>query len=378
MDDIVETRAPRQDRCPPLAEVPRAEPVTVRLPPLGRGLVATRHPRAAEVSDRVLEWAGRHLTFLPLSEEDLRYSLRPVVSFPEWAYPSASVERFADLSAFTTYFFAIDDTLDNLRGGDGGGDDGGGDGGGHRELIRAAVDACVRAHHGEPDLTSPWVAAYADVLDGVRRRMTPEQYTRLTSVCEEWFEACVRALDTPLKDPDLETYVADRLLTAAAEAAFGLVEYATATDVAGLRRADAGLEAVCRASGRFGVLVNDLFSYRRDLFSGGPVVNAVTVLQRSEGLGLQGAVDRLCGELIAAEAALHTAHDKVLAGPLGERPDVRAFVKGVLEMTAGNLRFSATTPRYHGVRLNLDPHEGSILRLTAERTLVLSVEERAG
>ncbi|MFV8131615.1 terpene synthase family protein [Streptomyces syringium] len=371
MDDIIETRAPGQDRCPPLAAVPRAEPVTIRLPPLGRGLVATRHPQAAEVSARVLEWAGRHLSFLPLSEEELRYSLRPVVLFPEWAYPSAPVERFADLSAFTTYFFAIDDTLDNLRGGDDGDE-----GGGHRELIRSAVDACVRAHHGEPDLTSPWVAAYADVLDGVRRRMTPEQYTRLTSVCEEWFEACVRALDTPLKDPDLETYVTHRLLTAAAEAAFGLVEYATATDVAGLRRADADLEALCRASGRFGVLVNDLFSYRRDLFSGGPVVNAVTVLQQSEGLTLQGAVDRLCEELDAAEAALHTAHDKVLAGPLGERPDVRAFVKGVREMTAGNLRFSATTPRYHGVRLNLDPQKGSILRLTAERTLVLSVEER--
>ncbi|MEU2511968.1 terpene synthase family protein [Streptomyces syringium] len=373
MDDTIETRDPGQDRCPPLAAVPRAEPVTIRLPPLGRGLVATRHPQAAEVSARVLERAGRHLTFLPLSDEDLRYVLRPVVAFPEWAYPSAPVERFADLSAFTTYFFAIDDTLDSFRGGDVGDE-----GGSHRELIRSAVDACVRVHHGEPDLTSPWVAAYADVLDGVRRRMTPEQYTRLTSACEEWFEACVRALDAPLKEPDLETYVADRLLTAAAEAAFGLVEYATATDVAGLRRADAGLEAVCRASARLGVLVNDLFSYRRDLFSGGPVANAVTVLQQSEGLGLQGAVDRLCGELGAAEAALHTAHERVLAGPLGERPDVRAFMKGVLEMTAGNLRFSATTPRYHGVRLNLDPHEGSILRLTAERTLVLSVEERAG
>ncbi|WP_338932932.1 hypothetical protein WEB32_32145 [Streptomyces netropsis] len=377
MDDILETRAPGQDRCPPLAAVPQAEPVTIRLPPLGRGLAATRHPQAAEVSARVLEWADRHLTFLPLSEEDLRYSLRPVVLFPEWAYPSASVERFADLSAFTTYFFAIDDTLDNLRCGEGDDEDDD-EGFGHGELIRSAVDACVRAHHGDPDLTSPWGAAYADVLDGVRRRMTPEQYTRLTAVCEEWFDACVRALDAPLKDPDLETYLADRLLTAAAEAAVGLVEYATATDVAGLRRSDADLEAVCQASRRFGVLVNDLFSYRRDLFSGGPVVNAVTVLRQSEGLGLQGAVDRLCEELDAAEAALHRAHDKVLAGPLGARPDVRAFVKGILEMTAGNLRFSATTPRYHGARLGLDPHEGSILRLTAERTVVLSVEERAG
>ena len=94
------------------------------------------------------------------------------------------------------------------------------------------------------------------------------------------------------------------------------------------------------------ILVNDLLSYRKEYVLDEPM-NAVGVLCRTRGLGLQQAVDELCARLAAAEDAFFAEAGRLRRGH-GGRPGLELYLEAWGLMLSGNLAWSLSCPRYNG------------------------------
>jgi hypothetical protein len=95
------------------------------------------------------------------------------------------------------------------------------------------------------------------------------------------------------------------------------------------------------------ILANDLFSFRAEC-SKNDFANAVSAFIFQDGLDLKGAIDKLCDVIDTREREFLVKRDHILAGAIGQRPDVQAYLAALGYMMSGNLHWSYLTPRYHG------------------------------
>ncbi|MEU7137125.1 terpene synthase family protein [Streptomyces sp. NPDC046261] len=95
-------------------------------------------------------------------------------------------------------------------------------------------------------------------------------------------------------------------------------------------------------------LVNDLFSFRKEYYEG-EMLSCVWVFHVKEGLSLQGAVDKTCDLINQNESEFIAKRDRILAGELGKRGDIRAYLAGLGYSMSGNLHYHRSCPRYHGL-----------------------------
>lgn len=93
-------------------------------------------------------------------------------------------------------------------------------------------------------------------------------------------------------------------------------------------------------------LVNDLYSFHKERHIL-EAVNAVWIIMRENALTLQEAVDKLVEVVLENERQLIAARDRVLAGSLGERADVRAYLTELAHMHTGSAEFHTVSPRYY-------------------------------
>jgi cytochrome P450 len=123
-----------------------------------------------------------------------------------------------------------------------------------------------------------------------------------------------------------------------------MTEYAAAVDMTGVLPA---LAVVHRHCMRQMIIINDLLSWRKE-HAQDDKMTVVRVLTEGQGYGLQAAVDRLCELAERHERSYIAARDEILAGPLGGRSDVRAYLRGLDYLIGGSQEFEYLTPRYFG------------------------------
>ncbi|MGE7388376.1 terpene synthase family protein [Streptomyces sp. NPDC004126] len=131
-----------------------------------------------------------------------------------------------------------------------------------------------------------------------------------------------------------------------------LVQWSLGIDLGDATDEDDDLRTACRRVMDHWILVNDLYSFPKER-EAGETRNGVRVLMATEDLTLQQALDRLAARATEAEDAFAAARDAVLQGPLGERPDIRVFVRELGHMISGNLRYHRWTSRYFGTARDL-------------------------
>lgn len=116
------------------------------------------------------------------------------------------------------------------------------------------------------------------------------------------------------------------------------------------------------------LLVNDLFSYRKELFQGDAALNLISVFRDHENLTLQQAVDRLCDRILGTERELYAAHDAVLASPAGNQPHVRAYLHALEMFCTGYVRWCFISQRYNGPGHTGSAIPSGIMTLYPDRT----------
>jgi len=213
------------------------------------------------------------------------------------------------------------------------------------ELLRHYLDALEGIL---PPASAPLPRLLFDTLPPIQAQLAqkPRVWERM--------KAGIRSQLVRMADPlayQMDTLTLDGYMDLRRDNAFGeyltmLTEYALDVDMTDALAEDASLRAVRTAAMDAVILVNDFFSFRKEV-PARDSLNAMWVLMREEGRDLQQAVYRLAALCARNEQALIRSRDAVLAGPLGQRPDVRAYVRELEYISSGNAEWCVITRRYH-------------------------------
>ncbi|MFD6879980.1 MULTISPECIES: terpene synthase family protein [unclassified Streptomyces] len=319
------------------------------------------HPQADQIEERSDAWAREHLAAAYPSREALEEFLeRRAALWPCMSYPSADPGRLLWFCQWNQYWFMLDD--------------------------RSVYDSDLAADPGRARRT---YAAIRQVLN--ESLPAAEVPGRLRPLADLW------AQSGPLMPAGLRARFAasteDLLDGFEAEAALRADSAHTPDDLVTARRKASGVWmcttfvewglgidltddfAAHPALGRLSVLAgeqmiyhNEILSFRKEHFSG-DTMNLVTAWAGPGLHRLQEAVDRAHAAATRAEEDFVTERDLILAGPLGERADVRAYLDELGYLMAGCLRYEYLVPRYHGPGHLWDGTMSGTVILTAERTV---------
>ncbi|MEU6485593.1 hypothetical protein [Streptomyces sp. NPDC046887] len=348
--------SPTLPDAPTLPEALRDFP-SFRMPVFPRFLPARRRPGLPALEQRCTARLADLVHDAYTSPEELKTFLEHRTSL--WnllTYASARQDRVELICAWIDVLFSLDDAF------------------------AAAPPARIR-ELGVHDLPA--------VIDG-RKPATDTAYTRAFSLLREqtlplmpegvwarvartlhgFLDACrvERALAQDLAALDLPTYEACRN-TSIGECCFPLLEFGLGIDLSETRDR-LRLNRLNVLVARHWIGVNDLFSYRKELYSG-DTMNEIQLALADNGGDLQGAVDRVADTVRRVETEfVHLAaqlRDGVNRADLG----LLAYLDALEEMMAGNLAWSYLTPRYNGHAHVWNGRTDALVVLTPVRTLYL-------
>jgi len=312
---------------------------TYRIPRLVSHLQAKSHPEMAKLETESHEWVRKNLSHMLRTPGDIELLIEQRIA--QWTclvYPDASPDTASALCNLFQYFFALDDICISQTGG-------------HQDsaaaMMRDILELLERP--GSRPESAESLEMLADALRPIAANQTPEQQRRFlrhmkSFLCGFATESEIRAGKTILEMDDL---LALRRETCGGKWCFELIEYGLGIslpdhilDREEIRRLQ------CAALDQL-LLVNDLFSYRKE-FAVGDHINAVPVLRNSEGLEMQGAVDAVCGLIGERGRDFSQARHDIMSGDLAGLHDLTRYVESLGHMMAGNLLWHYTSTRYHG------------------------------
>lgn len=175
----------------------------------------------------------------------------------------------------------------------------------------------------------------------------PQVWRRLEESLNTLITRQTNSLALEMDTLTLERYVELRRIDNYGEWAAMMTEYAIDVDMTDALATDESLVTVRTAAIDSITLVNDPYSFRKEIHIADSV-NSVWLFMRLEGLTLQQSLNKLAVIVQNNEKKLIDARDRVLAGPLGERNDVRQYLTELEHLASGNAEFHAVSTRYHG------------------------------
>ncbi|WP_405406504.1 cytochrome P450 [Streptomyces sp. NBC_01104] len=308
------------------------------LPELPRLLPYVYHPQAAKLEIASNGWVRRQLGDTFAGEEDLLYFLRQRNGiYGPLTVPEATDQRALDIADWYQYVTVIDSFVSD------------------RSALGASADA-ARAVFArilgdfdtdvEADEAFPYGRAGQDLWRRISPGLSPAQIGRFGASLEAFLRGCATEIHAKLTDrvPDYEDCLTVRLESFGCDFIELMTEYGAEVDMTELIPEFTEVHLHCR---RQMIIINDLLSWRKE-HAQDDKMTVVRVLTEGEGLSLQQAVDRLCDLVEEHEKAYIAARDEILGGALGEREDVRRYLRGLDHLMGGSQEFEYLTPRYFG------------------------------
>ncbi|MFF4344331.1 cytochrome P450 [Kitasatospora sp. NPDC001540] len=316
----------------------RVETVEFFLPELPRLLPYAYHPQAAQIEIASNGWIRRLLADTFADEDALLFFLRQRNGiYGPLTVPHATYQRALDIADWYQYVTVIDSFVSDRTA--------------LGSSARAAREVFARIlgdFEGdvEPDPQFPYGRAGQDLWRRISPGLSESQVKRFAASLEAFLRGCATEIQAKVDDavPDYETCMAVRLDSFGCDFIELMTEYGTETDMSELLPRLDEVHLHCR---RQMIIINDLLSWRKE-HAQDDKMTVVRVLTEGQGLGLQDAVDRLCALVEEHERAYIAARDELLAGPLGEREDVRRYLRGLDHLMGGSQEFEYLTPRYFG------------------------------
>jgi cytochrome P450 len=315
------------------------------LPELPRMLPVAYHPKAAQIEFASNGWVRGMLGECFADEDSLLLFLRQRNGlYGPLTVPYADDRRARDIADWYQYVTVIDSFVSDRSAL-----------GGSTEKARQIFLGITADFSGDsPGATAPAAtssqAAYARAAQDLWRRISPaltaDQVRRFRESLSAFLDGCATEIQAKIENsvPDYETCLLVRMNSFGCDFIELMTEYAAEVDMTGTRPE---LEAVHLHCMRQMIIINDLLSWRKE-HAQDDKMTVVRVLIQREGCTLQEAVDRLTELAGQHERAYISARDEILAGPLGERPDVRAYLRGLDFLMGGSQEFEYLTPRYFG------------------------------
>lgn len=334
------------------------------LPELPRLLPFAYHPDAARIEIASNGWVRRMLGACFASEDELLYFLRQRNGiYGPLTVPKTDAWRAQDIADWYQFVTVIDSFVSD------GAALGASTAAARREFARILADfergEDGRGDEEEQSSDFPYGRAARDLWRRIGSGLSARQRARFAASLAAFLSGCATEIGAKLEHrvPDYETCMAVRISSFGCDFIELMTEYAAGVDLSAQVAAGA-FDEVHDHCMRQMIIVNDLLSWRKE-YAQRDVMTVVRVLCEHDGLGLQAAVDRLCELVEYHERSYIAARDRVLAGPIGDRADVRAYLDGLDYLIGGSQEFEYLTPRYFGDGSVWDGSTSGWLSLTA-------------
>ncbi|MBT2472180.1 hypothetical protein J7E97_31070 [Streptomyces sp. ISL-66] len=215
----------------------------------------------------------------------------------------------------------------------------------------------------------PYPRMLASLNEHLRAGMSPSLWQRFARDMKGFFAACrtERHWQRAGTAVELAAYEKSRIKSVG-ECCFPLLEYGLHIDLTDHIARTPEIGRLNHLVARHWIGVNDIFSYRKELYSG-DTINEITLALADNGGDLQAAVDRVATTVRQTEDDFCALSSRLLAAPAGQDPALRRYVEALRWMIAGNLEWSYITPRYNGRGHTWAGHTTATTVLTPHRTL---------
>ncbi|MGW7441637.1 terpene synthase family protein [Streptomyces sp. NPDC054849] len=220
-----------------------------------------------------------------------------------------------------------------------------------------------------PAVDTPFTRAFGQLRDWTLPLASQRVWQRYARTLHEFLEAChaERDLVQDRAALDLPTYEKYRNSSIGA-CCFPLLEFGLGIDLSDRLEKLPELRRLNMLVARHWIGVNDVFSYRKELYSG-DTMNEIHLALAENGGDLQAAVDRIAATVHRAETEFDHLTTTLRAGAAGQDSGLRAYLDALEAMIAGNLEWSYLTPRYNGRGHHWNGLTDATVILSPDRTL---------
>ncbi|MFF4260845.1 hypothetical protein [Streptomyces virginiae] len=332
-----------------------------RMPLFPRFTPARRRPGLEELEQRCASRLAALLSDAYDSREELEVFLEHRTSL--WnllTYADARADRIELVCAWIDVLFSIDDVFAQAS---------------PARIRQLGIHELPSVLDGRaPAVESAFTRAFTQLRDQTRSLAPEPVWQRYARTLHEFLQAChaERDLVQDLAALDLATYEKYRS-SSIGECCFPLLEFGLGIDLSPRLEELPGLRRLNMLVARHWIGVNDVFSYRKELYSG-DTMNEIQLALAANGGDLQAAVDRIAATVHRAETEFDHLATELRAGAAGHDGDLRAYLAALETMIAGNLEWSYLTPRYNGRGHTWNGLRDATVILTPDRTLYLPHE----
>jgi hypothetical protein len=294
---------------------------TFFLPELSCGTTARIHPAYPTIYEDNAAWVARFVPFA--SEEAMTRALER--RYPMWdclCFPDGITERVFHSTCVNSLMFEVDSF--------------------------AVLEHAIFDEVSAPEMMDhPFGPAFANLQATFERDMPPRVFARFRASWQDWFTHVQEEnkYRKGLYYPTLPDYLRIRRISVGILPCVIAIEYFLGLDLTDALEADPDLVTLGHTAIEHIMLVNDLLSFRAEVFTGDHS-NIIAILLRTRANTLQEAVDTTAAMIHDADQALTDLSDR-----LRDRhpdPAIRSYIDAINSMPAGNLRWSLETTRYIG------------------------------
>jgi hypothetical protein len=248
------------------------------------------------------------------------------------------------------------------------------------ESIKSAREAVgiwegfMRGRRGSlPREAPPWWHMAAEAWNDIVPDLTP-------GIKERWIEWQIRTLRGTVTEIgarggstgfDHETYMELRRDTVYGWTCWLLAEYGLGIDISwAFTEHPEEMAGVMRHANDHLIIVNDLFSLRREFFTEKEkFLNRTFILRRERDYTLQKLVERYCAETATVERSYVRQCREILSS-WGDSEDLRSYLKEVGHCMAATLHFSRSTSRYHGIGFLWNGIRDATMTMLPDKSLI--------
>ncbi|PSJ25961.1 hypothetical protein B7P34_25320 [Streptosporangium nondiastaticum] len=323
----------------------------IHFPQIGTRLPIHVHPRVAEAEALLAEYVAGHPVLNRYAAKIRQDQSARLVCL--WAPQSAGMERILTAAKYVMITYLIDDMIDE-----------GWTEMGAKEMVAGLKRVIARQKRPETAVEETLADIINPFLDGLGRTFR----CRINAALGDWIDSrttgCAAQETHRMTD---EEFLAWRVSDVGYEANIGIAEYAVGCDVSGHEEA---LRSLKVKAVEHVLVVNDVYSYRREMAKGCADAGILTLWMRRDGISLQRAVYRAC-ELVRALEAEYVAMEREL---VSREPGMAAYAEALRMLFQGNLAVHASGTRYNGAGFRGNLLRGAWVRLDPDITSVIAYD----
>ena len=331
-------------------------PISFHLPKLANLLPMRFHPETDRLMRESRWWAHRHLGFAyggDAARIDKNVDGTLLVSL---SIPHADYELALTTSKVMNYLIGIENSLVDKAGL-----------GGSSFATRNVFGRFMADLLGWGDGSTP----LREDFSWLRERMPTPRWTRFVAYMEDFAHGFTTELESWREAgiSDYDTYMRDRRHSLGVRWLFGFAEEGVpGVDLTHQAFRSQDMIDIHDTAIDGYTLINDLVSYRKELVMDDRV-NLVYYLGESEGLDLEGAMNKICGLIDETERRFVALRDAITTGPHGGEPGMRAYLDEVGHVMTSNLWWAGVSKRYEPTGLAWDGSTAGTMTFHRDRAV---------